>query len=260
MKHPGVEPVYWREAQVGEWALTDDKGVCEILRRKSYLANTGMVQTFVKTITGTYIAEGKIRMDNVIKKNISIVVSKDGRNKSTPSYTSRILRESVSRGDRLYSQQIMKLKSDEALDVAYRIAFPKSKSEKYIKRQCIKLYKTTRIQKLLSKEITDGLAAKDVTFGMLVDVMKQIMSNWEVTKQGSLVVQAGTKLDAVKQLLHLMGALKETKLIENREWHAIGQIGEDERKEVREIGQKVKTTKTIVEVGTEVEIGTDQQD
>lgn len=251
MKHPGVEPVYWREAQVGDWALTDDNGVCEILRRKSYLANTGMTQTFVKTATGTYIAEGKIRMDNVKKDNISIVVSKSGHNKSTPSYTSRILRESVSRGDRLYSQQIMKLKPDEALDVAYRIAFPKSKSERYIKRQSIKLYKTRRIQKLLKEEITNGLIAKDVTFGRIVDWMKDLAEDKQMTKQGSLVVPASTKLEIIKEFLALMGAKSETKLIEDRQWHAIGKIGEGERQEVREIGQKAKTTKVISEVGTD---------
>lgn len=251
MKHPGVEPIYWREAQVGEWALTDDKGVCEILRRKSYLANTGMTQTFVKTITGTYIAEGKIRMDNVKKDNISIVVSKDAHNRSMPSYTTRMRRTSVSRGDRLYSQQIMNLKPEEGLDVAYRIAFPKSKSERYIKRQCINLYKTTRIQKLLKEEITNGLIAKDVTFGAVVDWMKDLMTNEKMTKQGSLVVPASTKVEIIKEFLSLMGARSETKLIEEKQWLATAQIGEGERKEVREIGQKAKTTQVITEIGTD---------
>lgn len=251
MKHPGVEPVHWREAQTGAWALTDDSGVCEILRRKSYLGVSGMTQTFVTTITGTYIAEGNIKMDNVIKKYIGFVVPKDGHIKSMPSYTTRMRRETISRGDRLYSQQIMKLKPGEELDIAYRIAFPKAKSENYIKRQSIKLYKTTRIQKLLKQEITDGLIAKDVTFGKIVDWMKGLMENKQMTKQGSLVVPASTKVEIIKEFLALMGAKSETKLIEDKSWHAIGKIGEGERQEVREIGQKAKTTQVITEIGTD---------
>ena len=251
IKHPGVEPIHWREAKKGDWALTDDGGVCEVLARSSCRGLSGMKQTFVKTATGSYITEGNVSMDSIIKHDLSRIVPMHGKGAEIPSYTTRLRRDKASKGDLLFSQHLMTRKQDETVEDAYAKAFPRAKSPAYIKIMAARLYKTQRIQKLLKQQILDGLTAKDVTFSTLVDGMKKIMDNWDVTKQGSLVVPAATKLETIKQVLSLMGVTTEKRLIEDTTWHAKGVIGEGERKEVREIGQSAKKTQITQDVGTD---------
>ena len=44
--------VYWRQAEVGDWALTDDDHVSECYDRKNYTDKNGKVKTFIKLTCG----------------------------------------------------------------------------------------------------------------------------------------------------------------------------------------------------------------
>ena len=79
-KYPTVRPVDWREGELGDWVLTDNGYVCEILYKKATVRNK-YLQTFVTTVSGTYIVEGRVHMNSEIKRNISLVVLKSGRSK-----------------------------------------------------------------------------------------------------------------------------------------------------------------------------------
>ena len=44
--------IYWRQAEVGDWALTDDDFVSECYDRKNYTDKNGKVKTFIKLTCG----------------------------------------------------------------------------------------------------------------------------------------------------------------------------------------------------------------
>ena len=44
--------IYWKEADIGEWALTDDGYMCECLDRKTYTDKNGGTKTYVKLSGG----------------------------------------------------------------------------------------------------------------------------------------------------------------------------------------------------------------
>tara|TARA_R110002012_G_scaffold289498_2_gene482629 strand:- start:1269 stop:2042 length:774 start_codon:yes stop_codon:yes gene_type:complete len=48
----GYDFVYWRQAQVGDWGLTDDGYVAECYARKDYTDKNGKVKTFIKLTCG----------------------------------------------------------------------------------------------------------------------------------------------------------------------------------------------------------------
>jgi histone H3/H4 len=47
-----IEFVYWKQAEAGDWALTDDNYVSECFDRKSYTDRSGHVKTFIKLTCG----------------------------------------------------------------------------------------------------------------------------------------------------------------------------------------------------------------
>ena len=258
-KYPKIRPLDWREGELGDYVLTDDGYVCEILYKKATIRSR-ILQTFVTTVTGTYVVEGKVPMNNEIKDNISLIVPKSGRSKPRSGHLSRRMRKTMSRGDKLFTKSLMvKLGQTPVVmgnvqrikEEAYRIAFPKAKSDVYITTMANNLYETTRIQSVLNEQIQKTLEEKKVTFGQLLDYLKKMMDNDEVTMQGSLVIPATVKLEIVKKLAVWLGVESQTKLIEGKKWYATGQIGEGELAQIGEIGQEQKTTTTITEVGSD---------
>ena len=62
----------WREGQVGDWVLSDDDCVIQILRRGSMLKTKGKSRTreYVGTATGTFIISKSKKMDTSRRINI----------------------------------------------------------------------------------------------------------------------------------------------------------------------------------------------
>lgn len=256
-KYPTIRPLDWREGGLGDWVLTDEGYVCEILYKKATIRSK-ILQTFVTTLTGTYVVEGKVPMDNEIKENISLIVPKYRRSKSRSGHNSRFMRKSMSKGDKLFTQSLMvKLGQTPVVtgnvqrikEEAYRIAFPKAKSDAYVMTMANNLYETTRIQNVLNKQIQKTLEDKEITFGQLLDYLKKMMDNDTLTMQGSLVIPATVKLDIIKKLAVWLGVESQTKLIEGRSWYASGRIEDGEFQQTGKIGEKQKITETITEVG-----------
>ena len=60
----------WREAQEGEWVITDDLQVCKILRRSSMKTSSGKTMDYVRTILGTFTTNPNVDMGGIPPKNI----------------------------------------------------------------------------------------------------------------------------------------------------------------------------------------------
>lgn len=248
-KYPKIRPIEWREGGVGDWVMTDDGSVCQIL----YIYNAvrqRVAQTFVKTITGTYIKEQKVPMDSVIKKDMGLIVPLKGRSVSRSGHSSRLMRTQMSKGDWLFAKSLLVQLArtdvhedrEDMIITAFKKAFPDSRSERYIQETANSLYKTTRIQKVLNKEIQETLEEKKVTFAQLCDWMKSMMEDDAMTMQGNAVIPAQVKFNIINKFADWLGVQSETKQTEQLAWYeSKGRLPDREMKKITATKSETKT-------------------
>ena len=148
----------WRESNEGDWVLTDDEFICQILK-KSIISK----KTCIRTLCGTYNIDSKYEMlgENGIADNI---YSFSGKH----SFDS----EKVSGKQQLFAQYVAV--GDNAVN-AYKKANPEAKSESYIKQRTSSLLKTESLQKMISKERQEVLASEGVTTEWIIGKYKTIV-------------------------------------------------------------------------------------
>ena len=148
----------WRDGMEGDWILTDDGYVCQVLR----LSRIGK-KMCIRTLCGTYDVNGSVQMigDNGIVDNI---YSFSGKH----SFDT----DKVSAKQHLFAQYVAK--GDNAID-AYKKAHPDAKSESYIKHRTSSLLKTESVQKMIKKEIQEVLASEGVTPEWIIGKYKTVV-------------------------------------------------------------------------------------
>ena len=62
----------WRHGHIGDWVLSDDECIIQILREGTMLKSKGKnrEQRYLGTCTGTFIVSDKTKMDTSRRKNI----------------------------------------------------------------------------------------------------------------------------------------------------------------------------------------------
>ena len=159
----------WRKGNKGDWVLTDDGYVLEILK-KSNISHPAYKKprTYVRTVCGSYIVEQnshKILGEKGIAENIYHF---SGNNDSKKDY-----------------RQDRKLKSREFLfaryvaegnDVisAYMKAYPRAKDKKYIAEKTSSLLNKEEIRTMVKEEIKKILDDEGVTPKWIIEKYKMI--------------------------------------------------------------------------------------
>ena len=59
----------WRRGQEGDWVLTDDGRVLEILKRAAFKSGRWTSREYVRTVCGTFLVLDDMSMDSVLRKN-----------------------------------------------------------------------------------------------------------------------------------------------------------------------------------------------
>ena len=60
LSHPNVPVRHnWRHGEDGEWVFTDDKFVCQILKKSSILKPNGKSEICIRTVCGTFVASNR---------------------------------------------------------------------------------------------------------------------------------------------------------------------------------------------------------
>ena len=155
----------WRDADIGEWVLTDDDCVIQILTRASMLNQSKYRMRYVGTCTGTFIISDKGSMDTKRRKNIySFGGSKD------------------------HDQVIRKRKNATAQEVAfakylvrgltpeeaYLKSFGNSKSNRYAKARAAVLVKQERIINIVKEELEDVFDSLGINLEYLIHGVKNV--------------------------------------------------------------------------------------
>ena len=169
---PGIKVVdSWRNALEGEWALTDDQFVCQVLRRgKLSHPAYKTPRTLIRTVCGSFIAEQASHQmlgDNGIAKNIYAF---SGNYDAV--YDRKTNRKLKSR-EFLFARYVA---AGEDTIKAYKKAYPKAKDEKYIKEKTSTLLNKKEIQTMVKEEIKKILQEEGVTPEWIIGTYKDIAS------------------------------------------------------------------------------------
>ena len=148
---------YWRDGEEGEWVKTDDDYVCQILR-KMKIGN----KDCVRTVCGTFDINNKYKM-----------AGEDGIVENIYSFSGKKIdfSERPTKGQFLFAQYIA-----QGVDTieAYKMAYPRAKSEKGIQVQTNKLLKTETVKKMIKEEIKKCLKEEGVTSEWIIGRYKTI--------------------------------------------------------------------------------------
>ena len=174
----------WRKGNVGDWVLTDDKSVIQILRKGSMLRKNGE-RAYVGTCTGTYLVLKDTYMDTNRRTNI---YSFGGS--STPEQVVENRRK-MTANEELFVQYITQGLSPED---AYVKAFP-TNNKRYARIKAVNLIKTERIKTAVKEELKPILDELDI-------VEKFILENIKIVAQTS--EKDDTRLKALFKLSDIL--------------------------------------------------------
>ena len=153
----------WREGQVGDWVLSDDDCVIQILRRGSMLKAKGKVRNrdYIGTCTGTFLVGPKVKMDTSRRVNI---YSLGGHIHADDRIDSR---EDLNSKEELF---VIYMAQGMSPQQAYLQAYPTS-NPSYANIKAGKLIKTERVKTAMKEELRPimeelGIDEKTVLHGI----------------------------------------------------------------------------------------------
>ena len=156
----------WNKGKLGDWVLTDDECVIQILRTGTMFRSKGKVKQvdYIGTCTGTFLKDGKMKMDTDRRENI---YSLSGKLSSQEVLEQR---EKLTGREELFIHNLQKKMS---LKDAYINAY-KTDNEKYAETRAMLLVKTERVKKEMKKHLEPILAKLEIDEELVLGGIKEI--------------------------------------------------------------------------------------
>ena len=181
--HPDVQlNEQWRSGKEGDWVLTDDDNVCQILKCYDLkIHGSKRITRCVRTVVGTF------RVDNLNAK----LLGEDGiaENIYTFSRTYKAFKEYKKAGlkpkEFVFARYVAEGKD---ISEAYAKVFKKSKSSEYIANSANKLMKKDEVKKMVTKEIKNVLQEEHVS------------NNWIIARYRDIVESSQKDSDKLRSL------------------------------------------------------------
>ncbi len=161
----------WKDGILGDWVLTDDECVIQILRTGTMFRSKGKLRKvdYIGTCTGTFLKDGKMKMDTDKRDNI---YSLSGRLSSKEVLEQR---EKLTGREELFIHNLQKKMT---LKDAYINAYS-TDNEKYAETRAMLLIKTERVKKEMHKRLEPILAKLGIDDELVLDGIKDIAINAE---------------------------------------------------------------------------------
>lgn len=184
----GIKYVSWRKAKPGDWALTDDGFVMELIRAKTYTDDYGISKQYMTFSAGCtwdgpsvdfeYLPRKKHKAWDVSKpQSWDEKEAKKGRTKRTAT---------------LYAHQLLAGKVD--LGMLGKLHNPGSKKPAYHMKQ---LLKTEGVRKLVSKEIDLILQDMGLTKEFAVQILMQAVEAAQASGRPSDLLKVAQELQVI---------------------------------------------------------------
>jgi hypothetical protein len=156
----------WKDSKLGDWVLADDDSIIQVIRTGTMFRSKGKIKKvdYVGTCTGTFLKDGKMKMDTDRRENI---YSLSGKLTSKEVLEQR---ENLTGREELFIHNLEKKMS---LKDAYINAF-KTNNEKYAETRAMLLVKTKRVKKEMHKRLEPILAKLGIDDELVLDGIKQI--------------------------------------------------------------------------------------
>ena len=156
----------WNKAELGNWVLADDGCVIQILRSGTMFRSKGKLRKvdYIGTCTGTFLQDGKMKMDTDRRDNI---YSLSGKLSSLEVLEQR---EKLTGREELFVHNLTKKMP---LKEAYINAF-KTDNGKYAETRAMLLVKTERVKKEMKKHLEPILSKLKIDEELVLDGIKQI--------------------------------------------------------------------------------------
>ena len=158
----------WRKGNIGDWVLTDDECIIQILRKGAMLRKNGE-RAYIGTCTGTFLVLDNTYMDTDKRTNIYSF----GGN-STPEQVVANRRK-MTANEELFVTYISQGLSPED---AYIKAFP-TNNKQYARMKAVNLIKTERIKTAVKEELKPILEELDINEKMVLENIKIVAQTAE---------------------------------------------------------------------------------
>ena len=158
----------WRMGNIGDWVLTDDECIIQILRKGAMLRKNGE-RAYIGTCTGTFLVLEDTYMDTDKRTNIYSF----GGN-STPEQVVANRRK-MTANEELFVTYISQGLSPED---AYVKAFP-TNNKRYARMKAVNLIKTERIKTAVKEELKPILEELEISEKMVLENIKIVAQTAE---------------------------------------------------------------------------------
>ena len=184
----------WRNGNEGDWVLTDDGQVCQILKRGSLKngRNVNVYNYYIRTVIGSFVCRKNVEISGEMRKNIYTFGATD----KTP-YEIIKNRKKPTNKEFLFAKYVAK--GEDTVE-AFMKVFP-AKSKEYAKSESNLLMSTKRIQSLIREEIEKVMNEAEITPLYILEKMKDIIE--------SDVSRDSDKVSLLKELVSIAG-MKDT--------------------------------------------------
>ena len=158
----------WRDAEIGEWVLSDDGCVIQVLRKGEMKTAKGRnkVRGYVGTCTGTFTTDAKTKMDTSKRDNIYSFGGKDRQELLLD-------RTTLSNSEELFVQY---LASGMSPREAYLKAFP-TNSPGYAQVKSNQLLKMERIKTAMKEELKPVLEELGINEKFVLETIKGVINS-----------------------------------------------------------------------------------
>ena len=145
--NPNTDAKYnWRDGTEGNWVVSDDGQVCQVLKRGKLKASRSdkVIKNYIRVPLGTFVCTDKTKMEGDPRKNLySFGLA------NTNAYKHKIEKKETTQREFLFAQFVAK--GTDLVD-AFLKAYP-TENRKYAEGQAKILLKAKRIQRLIGEEI-----------------------------------------------------------------------------------------------------------
>ena len=161
----------WRDGSIGDWVLTDDGCIIQVLRKGTMLKPKGKVReiSYIGTCTGTFIVSDNNKMDASKRVNIYSLGGHVERNQRLED------RQNLSSREEIFVQY---LASGIDPRLAYLKAFP-TKDPHYAGIRAGQLVKTTRIKTAMKEELKPYMEELGIDESYILRAIKGVIDSTE---------------------------------------------------------------------------------